>query len=190
MTEHSNQNNSLTRRDFIKTTAPRRSPRPSPETSASTPADRTRSASASSAAAAAGRARPSTASTAAPGVEVVALFDLFQDRVDSSLKRLQEKIPDKVKVTPETCSPASTDYKKLLALPEVNLIVTAAPPGFRPIHLKAAVEAGKHVFMEKPVAVDPVGVRSVIASSDLAGKRAWPSSPARSAAIRRATSSS
>ncbi len=53
----------------------------------------------------------------------------------------------------------------------MNLIVTAAPPGFRPIHLKAAVDAGKHVFMEKPVAVDPVGVRSVIASSDLAKQK-------------------
>jgi predicted dehydrogenase len=49
--------------------------------------------------------------------------------------------------------------------------VTAAPPGFRPLHLQAAVEAGKNVFMEKPVAVDPVGVRSVISSSDLAQKK-------------------
>ena len=63
------------------------------------------------------------------------------------------------------------NYKGVCACPDVNLIVTAAPPGFRPIHLKAAVEAGKHVFMEKPVAVDPVGVRSVIASAELAAKK-------------------
>ena len=63
------------------------------------------------------------------------------------------------------------NYKKVCALPDVNLIITAAPPGFRPIHLKAAIEAGKHVFMEKPVAVDPVGVRSVIASSELAKQK-------------------
>ena len=63
------------------------------------------------------------------------------------------------------------NYLKVCACPDVNLIVTAAPPGFRPMHLKAAVDAGKHVFMEKPVAVDPVGVRSVIASSDLAKQK-------------------
>ncbi len=106
-----------------------------------------------------------------PGVEIVALFDPFQDRIDSSLKRLRERIPDAVKVGPETCFTGLDGYKKLLAVKDVNHIVTAAPPGFRPMHLKAAVEAGKNVFMEKPVAVDPVGVRSVIASSALAEEK-------------------
>jgi len=109
--------------------------------------------------------------TSSPGVEIVALFDPFQDRVDSCLKRLQEKIPAAVKVTKDKCFTGLDGYKKLVALPEINLIVTAAPPGFRPTHLKASIEAGKHVFMEKPVAVDPVGVRSVIESSDLARKK-------------------
>jgi predicted dehydrogenase len=108
---------------------------------------------------------------AAPGVEVVALADLFADRVQSSLARLKEKHADKVKVTPDKCFAGFDAYQKVCALPEVNLIVTAAPPSFRPLHLKAAVEAGKHVFMEKPVAVDPLGVRSVIASSELAAKK-------------------
>lgn len=108
---------------------------------------------------------------AAPGVEVVAMFDLFQDRIDKSLAALREKHADKIKVKPETCFTGFDGYKKICALPEVNLVVTAAPPGFRPIHLKAAVEAGKNVFMEKPVAVDPVGVRSVIASADLAKRK-------------------
>jgi myo-inositol 2-dehydrogenase/D-chiro-inositol 1-dehydrogenase len=105
---------------------------------------------------------------AAPGVEVVALHDLFQDRLDESLKRLREKHADKVKVRPETCLTGFDGYQRLCALPEVNYVILATPPGFRPLHLKAAVAAGKNVFMEKPVAVDPVGVRSVIASSDLA----------------------
>jgi predicted dehydrogenase len=52
-----------------------------------------------------------------------------------------------------------------------SMVILATPPGFRPVQLKAAVEAGKHVFMEKPVAVDPVGVRSVLKSSELAGKK-------------------
>ena len=109
--------------------------------------------------------------SAAPGVEVVAMHDLFQDRIDEALASLREKHADKIRVTPERCFTGFEGYRGVCALPEVNLIVTATPPGFRPMHLKAAVEAGKHVFMEKPVAVDPAGVRSVIASSELAASR-------------------
>ncbi len=108
---------------------------------------------------------------AAPGVEVVAMGDLFQDRIDSSLKRLLEAHPDKIKVAKDGCFTGFDNYLKVAASPDVNLIVTAAAPGFRPLHLKAAVEAGKHVFMEKPVAVDPVGVRSVISSSETARRK-------------------
>ena len=107
----------------------------------------------------------------APGVEIVALGDLVPDRVDSSLARLTKEFPDKVKVTKDRCFAGFDNYKGVLSVPDVNLIVTAAPPGFRPIHVKAAIEAGKHVFMEKPVAVDPVGVRSIIATSDLARQK-------------------
>ena len=105
------------------------------------------------------------------GVEVVAMFDLFTDRIESSLKTIKEKHPDKVKVTPERMFTGFDGYKKLAALPDVDLVIMASPPGFRPIQLKAAVEGGKNVFMEKPVAVDPVGIRSVIASSDLAAQK-------------------
>ncbi|MGB7297572.1 MAG: Gfo/Idh/MocA family oxidoreductase [Candidatus Aminicenantales bacterium] len=105
------------------------------------------------------------------GVEVMAMFDLFMDRIESSLKTIKEKHPDKVNVTPERMFTGFDGYKDLCALPEVNLVVMASPPGFRPIQLKAAVEGGKNVFMEKPVAVDPVGIRSVIASADLAAKK-------------------
>ncbi len=105
---------------------------------------------------------------AAPGVEIVAMGDLVPDRVESSLARLSKEFAGRVKVPKNRQFTGFDNYKGVVAVPEVNLIVTAAPPGFRPIHLKAAVEAGKHVFMEKPVAVDPVGIRSVIASSELA----------------------
>jgi predicted dehydrogenase len=108
---------------------------------------------------------------AAQGVELVAMFDLFRDRVESSLEEIKKVHPDKVKVAPEKRFTGFDGHKKLSACPDVNLVVMAAPPGFRPIHLKAAIEAGKHVFMEKPVAVDPVGVRSIIASSDLAKQK-------------------
>jgi myo-inositol 2-dehydrogenase / D-chiro-inositol 1-dehydrogenase len=106
-----------------------------------------------------------------PGVEVVALGDLVPDRLEESLARLTKEFPDRIKVPADRRFTGFDNYKGVLAVPDVNLIITAAPPGFRPIHLKAAVEAGKNVFMEKPVAVDPVGVRSVIASSDLARQK-------------------
>jgi predicted dehydrogenase len=62
-------------------------------------------------------------------------------------------------------------HKKVVGCDDVDMVILTEPPHFRPGHLKAAIEAGKHVFMEKPVAVDPVGVRSVIASSELADRK-------------------
>jgi predicted dehydrogenase len=103
-----------------------------------------------------------------PGVEVVALGDLVPDRVESALKKLKSAFPNRVNVPASRCFTGFENYLGVCSCPDVNLIVTATPPGFRPIHLKAAIDAGKHIFMEKPVAVDPVGVRSVIATSDLA----------------------
>ncbi len=105
------------------------------------------------------------------GVELVAMGDLFKDQLDKSLADLKKNIPDKVKVTTETCFTGFDAYEKVIGC-DVDLILLATPPHFRPAHLKAAIEAGKHVFMEKPVAVDPVGVRSVLATSELAkGKK-------------------
>ena len=120
-----------------------------------------------------------------PNVEIVALGDTFKDRVDACLKMLKANDPaeksewsasgpwrnaDKVTATPETCFTGFDAYKQVIAC-DVDLVILATPPHFRPIHLKAAVEAGKHVFMEKPVAVDPVGIRSVLASSELAKQK-------------------
>ncbi len=108
---------------------------------------------------------------AAENVELVAMGDLFKDRLDSSRERLSKSVANKVKVTDETCFVGWDAHKKVLSLPEVDLVILTTAPHFRPMHLKAAVEAGKHVFMEKPVAVDPVGVRSVIESSALADSK-------------------
>ncbi len=114
-----------------------------------------------------------------PNVEVVALGDLFQDRIDTCLSTIRKdgekdwsssqpwQHADKVKVTPETCFTGFDAYKKVINS-GVDLVILATSPHFRPMHLKAAIEAGKNVFMEKPVAVDPVGIRSVIQSSELA----------------------
>jgi predicted dehydrogenase len=114
-------------------------------------------------------------------VELVAMGDLFKERIDLCLRTLkrppsdnsQQTTPlrDKVKVTDDMCFVGWDAYKKVLACDQVDMVILTETPHFRPQHLKAAIEAGKHVFMEKPVAVDPVGVRSVIESSELADKK-------------------
>jgi len=105
-----------------------------------------------------------------PNVEIVAMGDLFQDRLDKSLARLSREVDDMVSVTEDTSFTGFDAYKKVLAC-DIDMVILATPPHFRPEHLAAAVEAGKHVFMEKPVAVDPVGVRWVIESSEAAAKK-------------------
>lgn len=107
---------------------------------------------------------------AASNVEIVAMGDLFKDRLDRSLAQLQEQVGDKVKVTGDTTFIGFDAYAQVLAS-DVDLVILTTPPHFRPAHLEAAVKAGKHVYMEKPVAVDPVGIRSVIASSEAAEKQ-------------------
>jgi predicted dehydrogenase len=85
------------------------------------------------------------------GVEIVALADAFQDRVDG--------LKGKYKVPDNRCFVGLDAYKQLLALDDINLVILATPPGFRPIHFAAAIEAGKNVFTEKPVAVCPAGIK-------------------------------
>jgi predicted dehydrogenase len=104
-------------------------------------------------------------------VELVAMGDLFEERLDRTLRHFKQNFPDKTKVTEDTSFVGWDAYKKVVALDDVDLVILTEPPHFRPQHLRAAIEAGKHVFMEKPVAVDPVGVRSVIASSELADQK-------------------
>jgi myo-inositol 2-dehydrogenase/D-chiro-inositol 1-dehydrogenase len=106
-----------------------------------------------------------------PNVKLVAMCDAFMDRLEESLGNLQ-KIRDvsaKVDVPPDRRFDGFDGYKKLLECVDVVLLCT--PPGFRPIHLRAAIEAGKHVFCEKPVAVDAAGVESVIESAKLARRK-------------------
>lgn len=103
-------------------------------------------------------------------VEIVAMGDLFKNRLDKSLADLSRIVDDKVTVTKDTCFVGFDAYEKVIAC-DVDMVILATPPHFRAQHLAAAVEAGKHVFMEKPVAVDPVGVRSVLASSQLAQEK-------------------
>jgi predicted dehydrogenase len=101
------------------------------------------------------------------GVELVAMGDLFADRLERSKNQLSQRLGDKFKVTPDRSFTGFDAYKQVIAS-DVDLVILATPPGFRPEHLKAVIDAGKHCFTEKPVAVDPTGIRSVIATADLA----------------------
>lgn len=105
-----------------------------------------------------------------PDIEIVALGDLFGDRVDGARKNLAGKLGEKFRATDETCFAGWDNYQKVLAT-DCDMVILATPPGFRPVHFEAAINAGKHVFMEKPVAVDAPGVRQVIAASELAAQK-------------------
>lgn len=119
-------------------------------------------------------------------VEVVAMADLFEDQLEGALRRLQDpkyvalhagstverdgkphvltaeelaaELPKRIKVDAEHRFTGFDAYKKLIAS-DVDIVMLATPPGYRPMHFEAAVEARKHVFCEKPVGTDPVGVR-------------------------------
>ena len=97
-----------------------------------------------------------------PDLHIVALADVFQDRVDSCRERFSKM---KMEIPAENCFTGFDGYKKLMALADVDIVILATPPHFRPEHFKEAILHNKHVFMEKPVAVDPVGIRSLIASA-------------------------
>jgi predicted dehydrogenase len=104
-------------------------------------------------------------------VKLFAMADAFDDHVQKSLSTLQKNsaIATKLDVTPERRFVGFDAYKQVIDCCDVVLLTT--PPHFRPLHLKAAVQAGKHVFAEKPVAVDAPGVRSVLATCEEAKKK-------------------
>ncbi len=97
-----------------------------------------------------------------PGVEIVALGDLFERQVNNARTKLN--LPNVQGFW------GFDNYKKVLAA-DIDLVILATPPGFRPEHFEAAVAAGKHVFIEKPVAVDPVGCRRIIAAAKVAKQK-------------------
>ncbi len=94
-------------------------------------------------------------------VELVAMADAFGDRLQSSYRTLVGQHKDKVTVTADQQFVGFDAYKNIMES-DADLIILATPPGFRPLHFEAAIKAGKHVFMEKPVAVDAPGVRRVL----------------------------
>ncbi|SMG44125.1 Gfo/Idh/MocA family protein [Sphingobacterium psychroaquaticum] len=111
-----------------------------------------------------GSAAAVEAINADPNVVLYAMADAFEDHMEQSYASLKEKLGAKMQVTKEHRFVGLDAYQKLIDL-DVDVVLLAAPPAFRPAHLEAAVKAGKHIFCEKPFAVDGPGLRRVIAAS-------------------------
>ena len=99
---------------------------------------------------------------AGPNLSIVAIADVFQDRIDGIRTKLKDE--KGVELPDANCFTGFDAYKRLLEV-DLDLVILATPPYFRPEHFQACVAARKNVFMEKPVAVDPVGARAVMAAS-------------------------
>lgn len=103
-------------------------------------------------------------------VELVALGDAFGNRLDQCLEGCRDKHPQKTRVTDDKKFIGFDAYQRVIDS-GVDMVLLTTPPGFRPLHFEAAIAAGKHVFMEKPVAVDAPGVRQILKSSELAKEK-------------------
>jgi predicted dehydrogenase len=102
---------------------------------------------------------------AGPNLQITALADVFQDRIDRCRETIKKS--HQVEISDKNCFVGFDAYKRLIES-GVDVIIEASATHFRPRHFEAAVQARKHCFIEKPAAVDPVGVRSVIASGKMA----------------------
>lgn len=102
--------------------------------------------------------------TGSENTQIVAMADLFEDKLEGSLKRLREneRLPqemrDRIKVEPDRRHVGFEAFQKLISS-DVDIVMLCTPPGYRPAHFEAAVNAKKHIFCEKPFGTDPVGVR-------------------------------
>ncbi|MCP4639939.1 MAG: Gfo/Idh/MocA family oxidoreductase [bacterium] len=97
-------------------------------------------------------------------VQVTALADLFEPKVKATRKSVEKQFADQCAVTDEQCFVGLDAYKKILAT-DIDILIEGTLPYSRPKHIAAAVEAKKHIFSEKPFAVDPTGVRMCIDAS-------------------------
>jgi predicted dehydrogenase len=102
-------------------------------------------------------------------VDVVAMGDIFEDKLEGSLRKIQDQndygsYKDRIKVDAEHRFIGFDAYKKVAAS-DIDIVMLATPPGYRPMHFEAAVDAKKHVFCEKPFGTDPVGVRRFMAAA-------------------------
>jgi predicted dehydrogenase len=104
-----------------------------------------------------------------PGVRLVAMTDIVKDRVLGQRSKLQQQKPDQMAVDDDHCFSGLDGYKNVIASADVVLVACAAK--FHPVYLRAGIEAGKHVFVEKPHAIDPAGLRDVTTACELAKEK-------------------
>ncbi|MCK4293349.1 MAG: Gfo/Idh/MocA family oxidoreductase [Planctomycetes bacterium] len=102
--------------------------------------------------------------------KLVAMADAFQDRLERSYQAISGKHPDRTDVPAKRRFVGMDAYAKVIDA-DVDMVLLTTPPGFRPLHFEAAVKANKHIFMEKPVAVDSPGIRKMIAANKQAKKK-------------------
>src|SRR6516162_1498805 len=107
--------------------------------------------------------------TADPGTRLVAMCDLFRDRLETKREEIKKAKGDQVCVEDANCFTGFDGYKHVIDLSDVILIANAAK--FHPLHAFTAVEAGKHVFVEKPHGIDPRGVKLMQQACDLAKEK-------------------
>ena len=128
-----------------------------------------------------GKGAVGNALKADPYVQLVAICDIFPDNVEKYYKSLQKQAAKQaeqngaaaapqINVTPERCFSDFDGYRQLLQT-DVDVVILATPPHFRPAQYRAAVEAGKHTFVEKPIAVDAPGVRHVLETNEIARQK-------------------
>ncbi|MFM8571964.1 MAG: Gfo/Idh/MocA family protein, partial [Pirellula sp.] len=107
------------------------------------------------------------AMTADSGCRLTAVAEVTDDRLQAAKNNLKRTLGEQYAVPDDQAFSGLDAIDKLLQT-DINVVLLTTPPGFRPMHMEAAVAAGKHIFCEKPIAVDPVGVRRVMAASEAA----------------------
>ena len=107
--------------------------------------------------------------TASKSVQLVAMGEVFQHEMDTSFTNVSKQFPDQVDVPKERQFLGLDAFKNVIA--ECDAVILATPPGFRPEHFEHAINSGKHVFMEKPLAVDGPGYRKIIATGKMAEQK-------------------
>ena len=120
-----------------------------------------------------GKGAARNALEASPDTTIHAIADIFPDRVESArsgFSTMSETFGDRAIPAEERCFVGWDSFRDVIGT-DCDYVILATPPGFRPQHFEAAIGAGKHVFMEKPVAVDPAGIRTVLAAAKEADAR-------------------
>ncbi len=118
-----------------------------------------------------GRGAAVDALSASPNTRIVAFADVFPERINEAKQHVTGHDPTRATVDEEHCYSGFDAYKQLLDASDADYVILATPPHFRPMHFEAAIHAGKHVFMEKPVATDSAGIRTMLAAAEEAERK-------------------